>query len=477
MLKLKKLFKIVSVLSLSLACASTLAFAGCSGNEDESGSVIKFEFLKAGIGTTVYEKLAEAYQESHPGVTIKLIPNTDINSSASAKVQSGNNVADLYSIRSLDQIKVWALKGLVEPLDDVYGSELSTGKTVKDSLTQNTAEICSYNQHYYSIPEYIGIEGFVYNQSLFEQYGWSVPTTTQELKELCERIVADTNGAVAPIVYCGASADGYLYSAVDNWVYEYEGIANMDYFYSYESAEVFNPEKSQGKVKALYKLKEFFFDNSDWVMAGSAGKKHIAAQRNLINGEAAMMLSGSWFETEMSAVLAEKPDVKMGMFKVPSISDENGNKLHAEGYTTEGDRDVYKAEFLSNYFIPSTAKNKEGAKDFLKWLTEPEACEIYTKYSNGVRPVEYELNPESTTYSSMSSFGKSVLTIAKENYLYTPNVTSPIAIQGLTGFWADGAYPFLKIQAGTLTPEKAVENNYTYAKNNWANWKANVGLS
>lgn len=61
----------------------------------------------------------------------------------------------------------------------------------------------------YAYPWTETVSGFVYNATMFEQYGWTVPTTTAELKTLCEKILTDTNGRVKPFVYPG-SIGGYF---------------------------------------------------------------------------------------------------------------------------------------------------------------------------------------------------------------------------------------------------------------------------
>ncbi|MFV0399951.1 MAG: ABC transporter substrate-binding protein [Oscillospiraceae bacterium] len=43
----------------------------------------------------------------------------------------------------------------------------------------------------------------IYNKTMFDEYGWKEPTTQEELVSLCEQIIADTDGAVTPIMAPG----------------------------------------------------------------------------------------------------------------------------------------------------------------------------------------------------------------------------------------------------------------------------------
>lgn len=465
--------KIVRILSLVMSTVMILSLAACGGNDGEEADgrrILKWEVLKAGYGSTAYEKVAEAFMEENPDILVKINFNPSIIETTASRLESSTNLADVYSYRDMEAIKRWTASGYIEPLDELYAEQLSTGKTISESLTGKAEEVCSYNGSIYAIPEYVSVNGMVYNKTLFDKYGWEIPTTTAELDKLCKQIISDTDNSVAPIVYCGAAADGYIYFAVENWTFQYEGIANLDTFYTFENAEVFNPNVYKGKMYALQNLSKFFYDEGGYTMAGSTGMSHIIAQSKLIQGEAAMMLNGSWFETEMSEVLAQMPDVEIGMFPVPQLSDSQGNVLHSENYTTEDDKRVMQASYGAYYFVPTEAQNKEDAMKFMKFLSEPETCALYTRYSNAVRPFEYELSPDADVYADVSTFGKDVLKFAAENYLYTPNITNPIAIKGLTGFWARGRAPYIDIRDRIETTNQALQNDYEYAKNNWSSF-------
>lgn len=469
---------IMKILCLAMAVLLMLSVTACGGSGDDDSAdgrrILKWEVLKAGYGTAPYEAVANAFMEAHSDVLVKINFNPSITDTTGSRLESNTNLADVYSFKSMESIKRWVAQGWVEPLDDVYSAKLSTGATVSESMTGNAQEVCTYNGTAYAIPEYISVNGFVYNKSLFDQYGWAVPTTTTELEKLCKQILKDTDGAVSPIVYCGGAADGYLYFAVENWVYSYEGISNLDTFYAYEDAEVFNPAQYKGKMYALQNLQKFFYDEGNYTMTGSSGMTHIVAQSKLIQGQAAMMLNGSWFENEMSEVLAQNPDVEMAMFAIPEMSDPSGKVLHSDNYTTENDQQVIQSGYGAYYFIPSNAANKEDAKEFLRFLSEPETNALYTSYTNAIRPFDYDLSPDVESYANMSSFGKSVLELSSKNYLYAANVTNPIAIKGLTGFWSRGKTPYIDIRDGVESINDALQNDYDYARNNWDSWLSMV---
>ena len=460
--------KFLKTLSVALACVTVGAcMASCGGKNDEDEDigdkrVLKLEVLEGGIDQTAYKELAKAYMAKNPDVYIKIVANPEINSDVSSRLQNSKNLADIFSVRSIEAIKRWTVKDWVADINDVYSATLSTGKTVSETMTGKAETVCTYNGNRYAVPEYMAMEGYVYNKTLFDRYGWKIPETTAELETLCKKILADTNNQVAPIVYCH-SADGYLYYATNNWDFQYSGISKLDSFYTYENAEVFSPENSQGKLLALQNLQKFYGSDSKYVMERSQSKDYIEAQTNLVLVEAAMMLNGSWFENEMKDVLADLPGEEFGMFAVPQMSDTSGTPLRYTGYTTEGNKRVIESGYGAYYFIPKAAANVADAKAFLTWLSEPEANVIYTKYTNGYRPFEYETDPAADVYSDMSAFGKSILTMASTHYLYVPNVTNQLAIEGKVDYWGNGGYPFLTVIGGG-NPSDVIKELYNTVK-------------
>ena len=444
-----------------LGLVTAMLLTGCT--KEDSSKIIKFQVLKAGLGTEVYEKLASAYQEEHPGVKVKIIFNYDVNADVDKHLTTGK-CSDIYSIRDISAIKRYYAKGQIIDLKDVvYNAEIENGKTLLDLIDSQAANYCEYNGHYICVPEYVNVNGFVYNKKLFDQYGWEIPNTTEEMQELAERIIRDTGDTVKPFVTCNA-ADGYFYYLLNGIVTSYQGIANMDKIYEFENAEIFNPANRTDKLYALQTMKNWYLEGNNLVVKGSIGYDHIQAQTALLDGKAAMMLNGSWFENEMSAYIDySKHD--LGMFRVPEYS-IGGVVQHAEGYTTEGDKKIINCEYTANYIIPSAAANREGAIDFLKFINRSDMSILYTKTCNTVRPFNYNKDSSSADYAGMRSFGKSVLDMANNNTSYVPVSKSQLVISAGISFWplTGDNYHIKAMLRNNEEPIDALRREYNYAK-------------
>lgn len=490
--------KMKRFLAVSMAGVSVLSMAACGdlkdkyGNEGKTNATIEliinenatktveFAYLAAGFGEDPYIAVANAYMKKHPDVQITTYSNPEINESLNTIMvpNSSEGLSDIYSIRDEGALKQWAKQKLVEPLDSLMSKDNGDGRTMRESMSEAAASAIKVGDSVYAVPEYTSITGFVYNASLFKEKGWAVPNTTKELEELCQQIVSSTNGAVDPIIWC-KDADGYLYHASENWISQREGLANMAKFYAMESVDVYaDSDNDKGslytsKSMALQNVVNFFSPENDWCYDKSRTEYFMDAQRKVMKGEAAMMICGSWFENEMYTEFHDEKyaGVEMGMFPVPELSDKNGNVSHAAGYTTKDNKRVLTSSFGAYYFVPANAPNKEAAMDFLLFLSSEEACEEYTKYSNAVRPFTYDYGMESAVYSQVSTFGKSVLKIASECYLYSPIYTSVLGTIGKGRLWAqDGRPESMVVAESPETPAQLIQNDYKTAKAKWNDW-------
>lgn len=490
------MMKMKQVVAASLAAVSALSLASCGGdmkdkygNEGDANATleliinenatktIEFGYLAAGFGEDPYIAVANAYMKKNPDVQIMTYSNPEINGALNTIMipNSSEGLSDIYSIRDEGSIKTWAKQGLVESLDGIMASQTQDGRTMAESMTEAAASAIKFGDSVYAVPEYSNVTGFVYNASLFKQYGWQIPNTTKELEDLCEKIVADTDGSVSPIIWC-KDADGYLYFGAENWISQHAGLQNMEDFYAMGDVSVYGQGENSlytSKKLALENTQAFFTPGNGWCYQGSRTEYFMDAQRKIMKGECAMMLNGSWFENEMHLEFSDDKykDVEIGMFPVPEMSDAAGNVLRAPGYTTEGNKRVLTSSFGAYYFIPANAPNKEVAKDFLLFLSSEEGCREYTKYSNAVRPFIYDYSVDSEVYGAVSTFGKSVLKVASENYLYAPVFNSVLGVIGKGRLWALDYRPeSMLVAQNPETVDALMKAEDAQAKAKWNDW-------
>ena len=172
----------------------------------------------------------------------------------------------------------------------------------------------------------------------------------------------------------------------------------------------------------------------------------------------------------MTSVLANYPDLKLCMFRVPEISDDSGNVLRSASYSTNDGKPIVDCTIGASYFIPKAAANKADAIDFLKFMCEAESNALYTAHSNAVRPFAYDRSSSASAYAKMSQFGKEVLAIADQNVLYVPHGSNPLELDGYLSLYPQGRYWNADLLAGA-EPDDCLQSDYQYVLNNWEGWQ------
>lgn len=391
----------------------------------------------------------------HDKYYLVLDPDPVLASSLKTTLETGisKTMSDVYFTQN-DVWQTWAVRGWMEPLDDVYAyAGNGDTETLENRLRPAFKTVGKNDDHYYAIPWNEIVTGFVYNKTLFDDYGWKVPTTADELVALCEQILKDTDGDVAPFVYPGL-AGGYFENVFSGWWIQALGAEAYDEFFNLDSVDLFDPSKpaTKGKLAMLENfVKVFGASVTKYSLDGSLATGHIAAQNAMLQEKAAMMPNGNWFEAEMKEDLKDF-DLEFRMMALPFINEAQ----------KDADGNYIKINFgclPELMFVPAKAQNKTGAKEFLKFFNSSAACRQYTKTTGLWRPIDYP-----TDDVKFSGFAQSAADIRATSLTVVDNPRGRHYIDGdVKKFNVDGS-PFLRIVKGEITPEQYCKNEYDYVK-------------
>ncbi len=401
---MRKITKILAILFAFVLSFSTLA---CSGDENDGGKTkLYVSVFKAGYGITWLEEWGKAYEAEHPNVKVVTDGNAQMDSEAQSAIESGNPDAasDIYTVNTQGDMYRYAVNGLIENLDDIFDDEIQDGKTLEELVDPYAIDSVKVKGNYYGVPCFAAVTGIAYNVDMFEKNGWSVPETMTEFYALCNTIASTTN--IYPIAYAGGAGDGYMKSFFDQLSFQYDGMQAYEDFYKFESADVY---KTEGRYKAYETIGRIINgsvgsgnSSKTWCLPGSKGNDHLATQRAFIKGECAMMFTGSWLKTEMKEFLEDYPNFRCALMPTPWISD---SKTSLDGNTQNTN---YSDS--TRFVIPSCAKNKELAKDFLKFVSTKEMLQVYAEQTGGSpRPFNYD----NVDLSALDEWGTSVMNIFK----------------------------------------------------------------
>lgn len=408
-------------------------------------------------------------EEENANYYLVLEGDTSLTSSLTAKLESGRNLADVYFSLATSW-QNWAAQSYLANLDDLFtatipGEDVTVESKMSDAWKTYSKSICEGETHSFSFPWTENITGIVYNETMFNQYGWQVPTTVSELLTLCETIVKDTNGKVSPFVYPGANG-GYFDFLGTTWWLQIAGVEGMQQYMNFADYEVYNPDKALGEAKlaALETFTSVFGPkvNAKYSLKGSNSKTAVLAQMSFANGEAAMIPNGNWMENESADVLAEN-EISIKMMRTPyandAMKDANG-EYKKVGYGATADFAI----------VPAEASNVEGGKRFLLYLCKDEYLKLITETSGAVRPFTYDVSGCNT-----SDFLKSCLDIwaTSENW-FDCSESILYAAGKAKKFLTDN--PYMKIVYDEYDAETFVYKEYSAARTNWDSYLEEVGL-
>lgn len=244
------------------------------------------------------------------------------------------------------------------------------------------------------------------------------------------------------------------------WWLQASGINGVKEFFSFSSAEVFNPEKQprKGLKTSLEYFDKLFGVKASYSMKGSMSKNHTEAQIAFLRGEAAMIINASWLEREMKEDIPEGTEIRMMRF--PTIKeaqkDESGKTIS-----------VAYSPFPDYMIIPKVAENKEGAKKFLVYFSQDSMLQYFFKYTGTLTPFDY--TPDTQT---VSQFSKDCVDIwsTSETYFDLPTGDLKYVVKKFVS-----TQPYTQliygVDGGGTTVSRWLNQEYQVAKDNWSYWQ------
>lgn len=376
------------------------AFAGCSvalTNPDKdggSGALVPIEpdeydttltvaYQIAGYGEEWFIWLKNKFQEENPGVRVLLTGATDMDTKMPTYLSGGGLIPDVVFLTSEDLWKSMGPMGKLKELSNLYEQTVpGTDKKLYDLMLQEGKDLVDYEYlpndvRRYTIPWADGIEGFIYNKEILDEYygntTWTFPDTWAEFAELCNGLRAK---GIDPLTYPGETA-GYLSGILVPMVAQYLG-AELDNAYINPNAQTdFLSIYNSGAFEKAFEKAQSIFSNG-WIKDKSQSLSHIQAQQAFLRGETAMIINGGWMENEMKTVL---PDgFEMRMAPIPALEDSAMNSTAvAYGNTS------FSA-------IPAEAANVELAEKFMLFSCTQAAVQAFYEIGGCWRPFDYQLD-------------------------------------------------------------------------------------
>ncbi|MDR0831427.1 MAG: extracellular solute-binding protein, partial [Bacillales bacterium] len=372
------------------------------------------------------------YESEHAGVHIEIESNPDLASEIPMRLANGSD-DDIFFSHGISWEKA-AVQGQLERLDTLYEQVVEDDVIFADKVEKSLLSTASFNNHYYKVPWTNGAGGIVYNELLFEKYGWEVPETYEELVTLCQtiydaKIKINPNDnkpnaqTIKPFIW---SQETYYWDyLVFDWWAQYAGTDFFDEYVKLESPEVFNPTTYPGQYKAFRDWVNLVAKNPWQSVDDSVGKQYMAAQMDFANGLAAMIPNAQWIEQEMSGNI-DPSKVKMRLMSSPFVAeaktDNMGKPIKVNYAVGAGD----------SIIIPATSQNKSLAKKFLLFLARNDNLKLFTEKTNGVM-LGFDYGTVDFSNSNLTAFAQDVIKINQESIKFNLYSNSLLRLDGKVG--------------------------------------------
>lgn len=346
---------------LAALCTVVGAFAGCGGKDageskaetpktedvsektDADGDeevVTLFHHIGEEAARATLENLINAFQEANPGIVIEEqgIDFSQYDTMLKTKL-AGGDAPDLIMGRPkmyADLIRA----GHIEPL---------TGAQFLENVSEVTLESMKVDGEIYAVPTNQGGMGIFYNKKVFEDNQLEIPKTHEALLEAAQKL---QDAGITPFAHgfqeswmsqCEIQSDLYGYPLQTNPLMFQEIVAGEKKFADY-------PEFRECVERTAQRLA---FEGGD-----DFGTDASKARNMLINGEAAMLVSGNW---EISEFVNAGVDDQIGFFATPNTDDDQP----VLGLAPDG-----------CYMITSQSEHIDAAKKFIEFLTTKEGAAI-----------------------------------------------------------------------------------------------------
>ncbi len=384
------------VASLLVAAMAVSMLAGCGDNkdantskEDNSKKEQQEETQKSDGNNSDDDSNAGEEQASGEDVTIKLFSNLPDRKNGQGLVEQ--TIIDEYmeanqnvtiEVEALDEeayktkFKAYAMDGmpdvvsiwgqpsfLDEVLDAGVLAELSEDDYADYKFIAGSLEGFKKDGKLYGLPRNTDIQIIYYNQKMFDDNGWTVPATYDELLTLCGTI---KDAGITPMAMDGGDGWPMATFLTDILV----KVAGTDY------ADIISNAISTGDFTApeIKQATQLLVDSAAAGMfqTGYDSQDYGTAMNLFTNGQAAMFCMGSWEASmALNEDIAAEVRENICAFTMPTVADGKGGAKDIAAWNGGG------------YAVSADSAVKEEAIKFLNYMYQPDKLSKYG-WENGV---------------------------------------------------------------------------------------------
>ncbi|HIU05522.1 MAG TPA: extracellular solute-binding protein [Candidatus Coprousia avicola] len=352
-------------LGLSAAALSSLLFAGCSSETADGKVQVEIVSYKQ-EAKALFDQVQADFNAAHDDIVLKIDSPADAVTIMKTRFVR-ENYPDVIGIGGDADYANFVDSNILADVSDYEGMAgvKQAYRDILESVTYVPME------GVYGVPYVANAAGMLYNVDMFEEKGWQIPETWDELIELCETIKAE--GEVAPFYL------GYLdtWTILSPWNSITVNMVPSDLARQVNAGEAKFADYYGEPARRMRQMLQY----SQTCLPGEPGPfaaSYNDACTSFANGKSAMYPCGSF---AVPQILTGNDAINVGMFAMPSADDP-------------ADRIVVSGVDLQ-WCVAETCPHKDEVFEVLSYLAEPENLQTYISDQRAIPCTEgdFELDP------------------------------------------------------------------------------------
>ena len=364
------------IIALLLVLAMALSLVACGGKTEAPAATeapkadapaaeapaaeavtIKVAAIETAYGSQVWADVAAAF-EAETGIKVELTTDKNLEDVLSGPMQNGEfpDVVHLALGRPAglteQLVKANALHDLTNMLATTIPGESTTpAEKIVPGFTSTSATNPYADGKTYMAPMFYSPCGLFYNATLFEQKGWEVPTTWDEMWALGE--TAKAEGSSLFTYPTAGYYDAFMFALMN-------AIGGPEFFNAVTNYEegAWDSENGQTLLNILDKLATYTHPSTP---AQANNQDFTKNQQMPMNGSALFMPNGTWITGEMADYAATLGDTfSWGMTAIPAAGNAPCSFC-----------------WIEQAWIPAAAEHIAEAEQFVAFLYSDKAASIF----------------------------------------------------------------------------------------------------
>ena len=322
---------------LSMVLAAMLLLSLCSFASAEDVVELEFVYHKTESNAIdAMETVINNFNAANPGIKVNFVQVPDTATVLQRRAQL-NEMPDMFGCTTGNMFELMFEDGIIMDL---------TGQEFLSSVEPSSLEMSTYNGKNWRLPYSLSCYGLYVRTDIFEEQGLALPTTWDELMDVCEKLTA---AGITPF-------------ALPDKTMVYQRMERMMSFMSEDDTEF--KQIAAGELEAKdSKLLQNYANASlqivNYMTPESLGAEYTESYQQLIAGQAAMTINGGW---SLATLKDYDPDIKVALIPMPNPTGEESKVV---------------VSIDTNFCISSSTKHPEECLKFFEYLAQPEVAQVY----------------------------------------------------------------------------------------------------